>query len=191
MIAPLPLWQVREALSTLPQWSRLRRSNCEHDCGMLRTAVPLTIGLLVLGAVGPAVAAAPWGWPVDPPHAVMRPFIAPATPYSAGHRGIDLAAPGGTAYAPTAGVVHFAGVVVDRPVLSIRHPGGLITSYEPVESALSQGDAVRRGEVIGTVLPGHCRSPCLHFSVRLDGEYVSPLAWLGGIPRAVLLPTRR
>ena len=137
-----------------------------------------------------AAAVASWRWPVDPPHPVVRPYIAPATPYAAGHRGIDIGAAGTTVYAPTAGVVHFVGVVVDRPVLSIRHPGGLISSYEPVQSTLTAGQAVARGEVVGTVLPGHCASICLHFGARLDGEYVSPLAYLEGIPRAVLLPTR-
>jgi murein DD-endopeptidase MepM/ murein hydrolase activator NlpD len=75
-------------------------------------------------------------------------------------------------------------------VLAIRHPGGLVSSYEPVESTLKAGDAVSRGQPIGTLLPGHCASLCLHFGVRLDGEYVSPLNYLGEIPRSILLPTR-
>lgn len=142
--------------------------------------------------IAPAAAAAgTWTWPVDPPHAIVRPFIAPPTPYAAGHRGIDIRAPTAVVYAPTAGVVHFAGFVVDRPVLSIRHPGGLITSYEPVSTQLVAGQTVRRGEVIGTVEPGHCAQRCLHFGVRLDGEYVSPLKYLGELPFSVLLPTRR
>ncbi|MBC7591209.1 MAG: M23 family metallopeptidase [Salinibacterium sp.] len=132
-----------------------------------------------------------WFWPVDTPSVVVRPFIAPATPYSRGHRGVDLAAEAGTAYAPADGIVHFAGVVVNRPVLSLRHPGGLISSYEPVESALVEGDAVARGDPIGTVVAGHCSKPCLHFGVRLNGEYVSPMLYLGGIEASVLLPTRR
>ena len=147
---------------------------------MLRTLVLATV---IFSAVPP------WGWPVDPPHEVVRPFIAPATRYAAGHRGIDVAA-AGAVYAPADGVVHFAGVVVDRPVLSIRHDGGLLSSYEPVETDLHAGDPVTRGQPIGTVLPGHCRSPCLHFGVRLDGEYVSPLKYIGRLERAVLLPTR-
>ncbi len=152
---------------------------------MRRALAILIVLFLPLAVPGPS-----WAWPVAEPHAIVRPFVAPATPYAAGHRGIDVRAPGGTVFAPAAGVVHFAGVVVDRPVLSIRHPGGLISSYEPVETALTAGEAVRRGDVIGTVVAGHCASDCLHFGVRLDGEYVNPLKYLGGLPYSVLLPTR-
>lgn len=174
---------------------------------MLRAAVCLLLALVVLPLSGasPSMALAalpeadvadvaasePWDWPVADPHPIVRPYIAPENPYSSGHRGIDIDS--GSAVevrAPTEGVVHFAGTVVDRPVLSIRHPGGLITSYEPVTSTLARGDAVTRGQVIGEVQEGHCLQPCLHFGVRLDGDYVSPLNYLNGIPRAILLPTR-
>ncbi|MEO6943033.1 MAG: hypothetical protein ABI238_02920, partial [Terrimesophilobacter sp.] len=37
-----------------------------------------------------------WAWPVDRPHPVVRPFTAPVTLYSSGHRGIDIAAADGT-----------------------------------------------------------------------------------------------
>jgi murein DD-endopeptidase MepM/ murein hydrolase activator NlpD len=151
-------------------------------CAMRRLAL-----LLVLQFA----AASGWAWPVAPPYAVVRPFVAPPTPYAAGHRGVDLRAPDGAVYAPAPGIVHFAGVVVDRPVLSIRHAGGLLSSYEPVRTDLVEGDTVRRGDRIGTVLPGHCAAVCLHFGVRLDGEYVSPMLLLGDLPRSVLLPTRR
>jgi murein DD-endopeptidase MepM/ murein hydrolase activator NlpD len=141
-------------------------------------------------ADGAGTRSAAWRWPVDAPHTVVRPFLGPATPYSAGHRGIDIAAPGGTVFAPADGVVSFAGVVVDRPVLSIRHENGVVTSYEPVASILVAGADVAAGDPVGSVVVGHCGSPCLHFGVRVHGEYASPLAWLGGIERAVLLPTR-
>ncbi|GAA3748643.1 hypothetical protein GCM10022239_25030 [Leifsonia bigeumensis] len=132
-----------------------------------------------------------WVWPLDPPHTVARPFIAPATPYASGHRGIDLhGAVGSAVYAPADGVVHFSGVVVDRPVISIRHPGGLVSSFEPVTSELVAGTVVHRGDTIGALQSGDCGAPCLHFGVRLHGEYVSPLRYLVGIPRSVLLPTR-
>lgn len=167
---------------------------------MIRIARVVVLSLLV--AVAPAspapapastsdaVVAARWLWPVDPPRSIARPFIAPPTPYAAGHRGIDVRAPGGIVYAPAGGVVHFAGWVVDRPVLSIRHPGGLISSYEPVLTELAAGEPVARGDPVGTVQPGHCGAVCLHFGVRLHGEYVNPLLFLGGVPRSVLLPTR-
>jgi murein DD-endopeptidase MepM/ murein hydrolase activator NlpD len=131
-----------------------------------------------------------WGWPTDTT-AVVRQYLAPLTPYGPGHRGIDLATVDGIVRAPADGVVHFAGVVVDRPVLSIEHAGGLISSYEPVLTDLVEGDVVRRGDVIGTIESGHCAEQlCLHFGVRLRGEYVSPLLLLGGVPRSILLPTR-
>jgi murein DD-endopeptidase MepM/ murein hydrolase activator NlpD len=148
------------------------------------------IALIALLLSPLAVPTPGWAWPVAPPHAIVRPYLAPATPYGTGHRGIDVLAPDAVVTAPAAGVVHFAGVVVDRPVLSIRHPGGIISSYEPVASPLTAGTPVRRGEVVGTVVGGHCTSPCLHFGVRLDGEYVNPLNYLGGLPYSVLLPTR-
>jgi len=97
---------------------------------------------------------------------------------------------GGAVYAPATGVVHFAGVVVDRPVLSIRHGDGLLSSFEPVTTELVAGDHVQRGDQVGTLEPGHCSTPCLHFGVRRNGDYVSPFNYLGGIPHSVLLPTR-
>ena len=159
----------------------------------MRRALLLLFSLaLVALATGPATGADQprWRWPVDLPHPVVRPYIAPASPYAPGHRGIDIAAPGGIVYAPAGGTVHFAGTVVDRPVLSIRHSGGLLSSYEPVTTNLHAGDVVGRGDVIGSVVGGHCASACLHFGVRLHGQYISPLSLLGEIPRAVLLPTR-
>lgn len=157
---------------------------------MRGTLAALTATMLVV-VCAPAQAADPhWRWPLEPPHAIIRPFIAPENRYSAGHRGIDIFASSPVVLAPADGVVHFAGFVVDRPVLSIRHPGGLLSSYEPVETELSVGDPVRRGQPLGTLLPGHCSTLCLHFGVRHNGEYVSPLNFLGWIPRSILLPRR-
>lgn len=164
------------------------------------TRLPILLALVLAALVLPTAAPfspetvrAPtprWNWPTAPPHAIARPYLAPETPYAAGHRGVDIRAASTVITSPADGTVHFVGVVVDRPVLSIRHEGGFISSYEPVTSDLAKGDAVARGDPIGELLPGHCATPCLHFGVRLDGEYVSPLLLLGGVPRAVLLPTR-
>jgi murein DD-endopeptidase MepM/ murein hydrolase activator NlpD len=148
--------------------------------------------LLSAAAVVTALPAPPWVWPVDGPHAVIRPFVAPPSPYGRGHRGVDLLAPdGGVVRAPAGGVVHFSGFVVDRPVISIQHDDGVLSSFEPVESDLARGDRVRAGDVVGTLVPGHCDGACVHVGARILGQYVSPLRFLGGIPRSVLLPTRR
>lgn len=153
-------------------------------------ATALVAAALASPSSSPSPASSPlWTWPVAAPHPIARPFIAPATPYAAGHRGLDVRAPAGAEVrAPADGVVHFAGFVVDRPVVSIRHAGGVISSFEPVDPLVATGDRVERGEVIGMLLPGHCATPCLHLGARVDGGYVSPLLFLGGLDHAVLYP---
>ncbi len=129
-----------------------------------------------------------WAWPVPPPLQIVRPYQAPATPYSSGHRGIDIAgAPHESVLAPADGVVYFVGFVVDRPVLTLEH-GDFLASFEPVEAHVSVGDAVHAGDVVGQLASGEHCSDCMHFGVRFRGEYVSPLLLLGGVPRAILLP---
>ncbi|MDR6907589.1 murein DD-endopeptidase MepM/ murein hydrolase activator NlpD [Agromyces sp. 3263] len=132
----------------------------------------------------------PWRWPVPAPIRVVAPFRAPAAPYAAGHRGIDVAADSGAlVVAPADGVVSFAGPVVDRGVVAIDHGDGLVSAIEPVEAAVAAGTIVRAGDIVGRVATGgHCASGCVHFGVRIDGAYVSPFLFLGGLPRAVLLP---
>lgn len=134
---------------------------------------------------------AQWAWPIEPPHLISRPFIAPETVYSSGHRGIDIEATlGATVYSPQNGTVFFSGMVVDRSVLSIKHGSDIVSSYEPVISTLVPGDIVQRGDALGALEAGHCDRACLHFGVRTGGRYVSPLKYLGEISRSVLLPTR-
>jgi murein DD-endopeptidase MepM/ murein hydrolase activator NlpD len=144
------------------------------------------------GTARPVEVEGRWEWPVAPPHPIVRAFEAPETRYTAGHRGIDIAAEAGRpVLAPADGVVHFSGIVVDRPLVSIRVGADVIASVEPVESSVVDGDTVTRGQVIGTVGGGgHCDGRCVHLGVRLHGDYVSPMLYLGGIPLPVLLPTR-
>ena len=151
-------------------------------------AVLLLIPIGFLPEASPALSQ--WEWPVGPPHHVTRPFEAPPTPYAAGHRGIDLSAQSGDpVYAQADGVVSFVGVVVDRPVLSLKHDGDLISSFEPVAVVVAEGEHVVAGQLVGLIsIGGHCSARCIHFGVRLHGQYVSPLLYLVGIPRAVLLP---
>lgn len=156
----------------------------------------VTIGMLALvSGTAPVIdhsgshAHPDWTWPVSGARTVVRPFAAPPTPYAAGHRGVDLAAAASTrVVAPTSGVVHFAGTVVDRPLVTIRS-GELLVTLEPVAPSVEEGDVVRLGDALGTLESGHCAArECVHVGVRVDGQYVSPLLFLGGLRRAVLLP---
>ena len=131
-----------------------------------------------------------WSWPLDGPRVVAAPYRAPAHEYGAGHRGEDLPAGISTpVLAPSGGVVAFRGTVVDRPLLTIEHPGGYVSTFEPLLSSLSPGDIVANGDQIGVVdVGGHSSPGDLHLGVRLDGAYINPMLLLGVVPRAVLLP---
>lgn len=131
-----------------------------------------------------------WLWPVEPRPEVLEEFRAPATRYGPGHRGLDLeASPGVQIRAPADGVVAFAGTVVDRPVVSVEHAGGVRSTFEPAQSLVPVGDLVARGQPLAVVAAGgHCTDRCLHLGARLNGGYVNPRLLLSGIPRAVLLP---
>lgn len=139
-------------------------------------------------ASGPATR---YVWPVEPV-AVVRRFDPPPEPWLAGHRGVDLSAPAAAPIrAAAAGTVVHAGRIAGRGVVSVAHPGGLRTTYEPLDVAgLHVGDAVTAGQVLGTLTAGHPGCPaaaCLHWGLR-DGErYLDPLA-LMGLGRVRLLP---
>jgi murein DD-endopeptidase MepM/ murein hydrolase activator NlpD len=123
-----------------------------------------------------------FGWPVAPPQVVRR-FDPPAQPWLAGHRGVDLAAsPAAPVRSAGAGTVVFAGVIAGRGVVSVAHPGGLRSTYEPVTSTLQVGDTVARGQILGTLAAGHPGCPvaaCLHWGLRRGTDYLDPLALLG------------
>lgn len=158
-------------------------------------AVPSRAALEVSAARMPDPAGDPgslpdgdWQWPVEGVRTVIAPFRAPAHDYGPGHRGMDVAA-AGAVRAPASGAVAFRGVVADRPLLTIDHGRGLVTTLEPVQSELSAGTSVRRGDVLATVSSGgHTPAGALHIGVRWNGDYINPMLLFGGVPRAVLLP---
>ncbi|MHA7281010.1 M23 family metallopeptidase [Arthrobacter sp. MDT2-2] len=171
------------------------------------TGVPaimvLVLALVLAGnAAVPAGAAADfvpeWSWPLTPVPEVLRPFEKPPQPWKRGHRGVDLSGGVGgpvIVLSPADGVVSFAGIVVDRGVLSIDHGGGRISSFEPVSTDLVKGGRVGRGDAVAIlagpaagVAPGHCGQPCLHWGVRVDGYYVDPLSFVMDRRPSVLLP---
>lgn len=108
--------------------------------------------------------------------------------YSAGHRGVDLrATPGQQVRAAAEGRVYFAGSVAGVASVSVDHGNGWRTTYLPVRSGLAVGRAVAAGEVIGSVVGGHCAQPCLHFGLTDGYTYANPLDYLA-VPVIRLLP---
>jgi murein DD-endopeptidase MepM/ murein hydrolase activator NlpD len=140
-----------------------------------------------------------WQLPFAQPHRLVRQYLQPTSDYSAGHRGVDFAAqPGDLVMAPADGTVSFANFLVNRPVIAIKHGSGLVTELEPACADVEVGDAVMRGQRIGKACNGgsdyanHCANEfCLHFSLRLNGKYLSPLALIGGLNPSRLLPYAR
>ncbi|MFB9166165.1 M23 family metallopeptidase [Arthrobacter psychrochitiniphilus] len=135
-----------------------------------------------------------WGWPLAGKPEVIHIFDPPSHPWLSGHRGVDLAAEqGAEVLAPTEGVVSFSGVVVTRGVLTLATEDGLRLSFEPVTSPLKVGDAVARGQQLGTMEgPTHCESSpahsCLHWGVRRGDDYLNPLQFILDLRPSVLLP---
>lgn len=136
-----------------------------------------------------------FSWPLEPPHRVLRGFEAPQVRWGPGHRGVDLAAPQGSAlHAPADGTVTFSGSVAGVKALTLHHPEGFDTTYEPIDDGLKVGTAVHRGDVIGklgdfhTLDAGHCSESCLHWGYKVgDGQYRDPLTLVQGV-LPVLLP---
>jgi murein DD-endopeptidase MepM/ murein hydrolase activator NlpD len=155
------------------------------------TTPAVTMPASVPPPAGPAPSIIGYLWPLAAPHPVTRPFQPPPQPWLAGHRGVDLGAtPGQVVEAAGAGVVAFAGSVAGTGVVSIDHPDGLRTTYEPVTPLVRAGQPVRAGEPIGRLLAGHLGCPvaaCLHWGLRRGSTYLDPLALLG-YARVRLLP---
>lgn len=177
------------------------------------TVLLLTLGMMLgFGVTGHALVIADpatpetnlvsdrWTSPIvgATPSSVLREFSAPSSPWGSGHRGIDLAA-SSEVVAPESGTVRFVGTVVDRPVLTLEHPNGLLSSFEPVSTELQVGDSVQRGQILGTIsTEEHCSVNCIHWGVRIpDGwtigstvrdRYLDPGLLLGWSGPSVLWP---
>ena len=98
------------------------------------------------------------------------------------HNGIDLAAPGGSPI-----LAAYSGRVVAAAYSSsmgnyvmIDHGSGLYTIYMHASAlSVSAGQEVQKGQQIGAVgSTGRSTGNHLHFSVRLNGSYVSPWNYL-------------
>ncbi len=167
-----------------------------------RILVPPAVGAVLVAALvlaeplssaahaGVAPQPSPAGeWPLRPRPRVVDAFDPPSSPYSAGHRGVDLAGVSGQRVrAALPGTVTYAAPLAGRGVVVISH-GATRTTYQPVTASVSIGDTVAAGDPIGRLdLPGsHC-SPraCLHWG-WIEGEiYLDPLRLVGAGPVRLL-----
>lgn len=111
---------------------------------------------------------------------VTRTYDPPEKDWLPGHRGVDLhAAPGTPILAAGFGVVAFAGSVAGTPVISIDHPDGQRTTYQPVFAQVQAGEEVSEGQVIGTLAFSSGDHAGLHWGVKLGNKvYRNPLELL-------------
>jgi murein DD-endopeptidase MepM/ murein hydrolase activator NlpD len=173
-----------------------RFADIEDAKQVIKSIAVMTMGALL---IAPSSTFESWQLPFEAPHTLIRQYLQPTSDYSAGHRGVDFEVlQGEQILAPAAGIVSFAKTIVNREVISITHAGGFVSEFEPVCSDLAVGEAVAKGSLIGRVCEPesdyvrHCQAkPCVHFSLRLNGKYLSPLALIGGLNPSRLLPYAR
>lgn len=95
------------------------------------------------------------------------------------HAGVDLAAPQGTHVTATfdgrVSVADWSGSY--GLLVVVEHPGGMQTRYAHLSKvAVSPGQTVRRGELLGLVgSTGRSTGPHLHYELRQNGRPVDPL----------------
>ena len=117
-------------------------------------------------------------WPVQGP--VTSPF---GWRWGRMHEGIDIGVGYGTPIQAAAGgtVIYCGWEEGYGNFVVIDHGGNLATAYgHQSRIAVTCGQQVSQGDVIGYVgCTGHCFGPHLHFEVRVNGNPVDPLGYLG------------
>lgn len=107
------------------------------------------------------------------------------------HSGVDLTAEGGASVlSPADGEVSFVGRVPGASgtilVATVRTPQNLLVTLMPLESsALTIGQSVSSGDVVGRLAPAGDRSSAqthLHVGVRRGETYIDPTGLLGAAP---------
>ena len=117
--------------------------------------------------------------------------VHPVYGYRSCHTGIDISASSGTQiHAARGGVVVWTKSDLSGPYGNntlVDHGDGLSTFYAHQSSfAVSPGDRVKTGEVIGYVgSTGYSSGPHLHFEVHINGVPHDPMGWFGGSKRSV------
>ena len=114
----------------------------------------------------------PFGWRSDPIRGMQR-----------RHAGVDLPGPSGARiFATGSGIVRFAGRAGGYGnMIEVDHPGGVRTRFGHLARIfVSPGSKVAQGQIIGAMgSTGRSTGPHLHYEVRVGGQPVNPLAYLG------------
>lgn len=110
------------------------------------------------------------------------------------HSGIDICA--GTGEGVMAAADGVVSEVYAHPMMGytvvVRHDGGAETIYQNLaeDIAVSVGDTVKSGEVIGAVgdsaLIEIAEEPHLHFELRVDGKTVNPLDYISAATMTIV-----
>lgn len=143
------------------------------------TAAHPTVPALTSGVTSRAA----WQWPLRGSPEVVKHFDPPEQRWLPGHRGIDLA---GMAYTPVLavadGTVSYSGSIAGIGIVSVTHPDGIRSTYQPVIERIEEGESVSAGDRIGDLgaVGSHCLvRTCLHLgAVRGKDHYVDPLLFL-------------
>ena len=102
------------------------------------------------------------------------------------HYGVDLRGARGTPiYAPASGEIILArsNFYFEGGIVAIDHGQGLISlSFHMSRVAVTEGDIVRRGQLVGAVgSTGRSTGPHLHWSLRWRGRQLDPQLMVGGL----------
>ena len=126
-------------------------------------------------------------WPLDPRPEVVSGFDPPASPWLAGHRGVDLlGAVGQPVRASLAGTVVFAGNAgAYGKAVTIRMTDGKYTLFAHMSKiSVKVGKRVHAGTWLGrSGNTGRSTGPHLHFEVRAKRGYgsdINPVHYLSG-----------
>jgi hypothetical protein len=89
-----------------------------------------------------------------------------------------------------AGVVTHVGRIAGRGTVTVLHPAGVRSTYEPVDATVTTGTVVAAGRPLGTLAArgAHCPPACLHRGAVRGEVYLDPLVFVVGGRRVRLLP---
>ena len=114
----------------------------------------------------------PFGWRSDPIQGIRR-----------RHAGVDLPGPShAKIFATGAGIVRFAGRAGGYGnMIEVDHPGGVTTRFGHLARIFVRaGTQVSQGQIIGAMgSTGRSTGTHLHYEVRISGQPVNPLAFIG------------